>query len=102
MSLIKHNIGPSIKKLRKLKGLTQVQLAKKIKSTASYISSLENGRYPPTLNMLKKISNKLEIPVAFILILGLDEDCFRKKHKTKFKVINQSLQSIIHNIHKED
>jgi transcriptional regulator with XRE-family HTH domain len=102
MSLIKHNIGPSIKKLRKLKGITQVQLAKKIDSDASYISSLENGRHPPTLRMLKKISNKLEVPIAFILILGLDEDCFRKKHKTKFNAINQSLQSIISNIHKEN
>lgn len=100
MSLIKHNVGQSIKRLRKIKGLTQDQLAKKVNSSKSYISSLENERYPPSLDFLKKISNKLEIPVAFILILGLNEDCFRKKHKMKFTMISKTLQTMIENIHK--
>lgn len=98
MALIKHNIGISIKKARNIKGWTQEELANKIKSTKNYISAIENDRFEPSVRILKLISNKLEMPIAFILLLGLNEDCFRKKHKVKFNLIKSTFESMVGNI----
>ena len=98
MSLIKHNIGISIKKARKIKKISQTKLAVKLGVSRHYLSAVENDKRNLSMDLLKNISHKLEIPIAFILLLGLNEDCFRKKHKIKLNVIKTDMESMIENI----
>jgi UDP-N-acetylglucosamine 1-carboxyvinyltransferase len=53
------NIGQSIADLRETKGLTQADLAKKLKTTQSAIARLEAGKQNVSADMLRRISQAL-------------------------------------------
>lgn len=53
-------LGTLIKRRRQELGLTQVELAKRIEKSPSYISSLENGTVAPSLTTLRHIAAALE------------------------------------------
>ncbi|HEY4518607.1 MAG TPA: helix-turn-helix transcriptional regulator [Candidatus Paceibacterota bacterium] len=46
-------------------GLTQKQLAKKLKTKQSAISRFESGRYNPTLEFLRNMANALGADIKF-------------------------------------
>lgn len=50
-----------IKEKRKLKGLTQKQLAFKIERSQNFLSELENGRYEISVSLLCKIGEALDL-----------------------------------------
>ena len=52
----------AVKVVRELRGLSQRQLAEKTKSTAAYVSQIENGR-PAGRAMLSKLSRVLGVPM---------------------------------------
>lgn len=54
-------IGRRIKELRKSKGLSQEELAEKAETSPNYLSRMERGTENPTLDMLIKLSNALEV-----------------------------------------
>ena len=57
------NFGQKLRKLRKQKGLTQQQLARKLGyKTNSYISDVESGHFIPSREKLKKIAKALGVP----------------------------------------
>jgi HTH-type transcriptional regulator, pleiotropic regulator of extracellular virulence genes len=57
-------LGDEVKKLRKLRGLTQKQLAENI-CHQSEISRIEAGSVYPSVYILHGISEKLEVPLAY-------------------------------------
>jgi len=56
-----------IKKLRKQHKLSQAELAEKIGSHTGHISRLENGRYQPSIELLKKMAQALEVTTDYLL-----------------------------------
>jgi transcriptional regulator with XRE-family HTH domain len=63
------NIGPRLKRLRRQRGLTQQQLATKVRVTSVYIAMLEGSakRPParrPSLRMLERLAKALRVTVA--------------------------------------
>lgn len=58
--------GERIKKLRKEKGMTQKELAKKLGFSPSYLGQYENGYRNPKPSTVKKIADALEVPVSKI------------------------------------
>lgn len=58
---VKELIGNRIKELRKKKGLSQEQLSEKAEITPNYLSRVERGTENPTLNMLIRLANALEV-----------------------------------------
>ena len=57
-----------IKKLRQLKGLTQVQLSERAKVTQAYVALLEAGeKRNPSLDTLKRLAKALKVKVAELL-----------------------------------
>jgi len=57
-------LGKRIQKRRKDKGLTQEELAEKIKVSRAYMGFIEQGRNTPSLEVLEKISKVLNIPLS--------------------------------------
>jgi len=54
--------------LREARGLTQRDLAKKAKVTASYVAMIETGvRKNPSLVVLKRLAKALGVPVTALL-----------------------------------
>jgi transcriptional regulator with XRE-family HTH domain len=60
--------GLHIRKLRKERGLSGVELANLCELPRSNISRIEKGRTNPTVYFLKKLSEALEIDVEVILV----------------------------------
>lgn len=61
------SIGSNIKKWRKARGLTQVQLAEKTNLSRSYLADLERDRYNPSVETLTAISIALNISISRIV-----------------------------------
>lgn len=56
-----------IRKLREQRGLTQIQLARKVGVTSAFISSIEGNRAGIPARKVKKIANALRVPVHAIV-----------------------------------
>lgn len=57
-------IGPKIKELRKLRGLTQAQLAEKIQATEGRISNWERGENNPDKEILGPLAEALGVRIS--------------------------------------
>lgn len=57
-------IGSKVKKLRKQKGLTQEQLADKIRVSSTYIGFIEQGQRNPSINTADKIARVLGVKLS--------------------------------------
>ncbi len=53
-----------LKQLRKQRGLTQAQLAKKMGLSHGYLARLEIGMHDPPLSTLAKLAKALKVTVA--------------------------------------
>jgi transcriptional regulator with XRE-family HTH domain len=60
-------LGRHMQKLRKAKGLTQEELAVRIKVTTSWIGQIETGRVVPSLKLLGKIARTLDVQVKDLI-----------------------------------
>lgn len=61
-------VGNNIRRYRKLRHLTQEILAEKLDVSTIYISYLERGSKVPSLELLVKIANVLEVEPAMLLL----------------------------------
>ena len=62
------NIGSRIRKERRIKGLSQSNLAKQLNISPSYLNLIENGRRSITVPLLIKISNKLGLTLKDLTV----------------------------------
>ena len=59
-------IGTVLKASREKAGLTQIELAEKAGVTRAYYADVERGRYTPSLRVLAKLSEILNIDLNFL------------------------------------
>lgn len=60
-------LGDNIRRIRLEKGLTQIELSKKLKVDRSYVSNVEQGKKNPTLTTIEKIANVLGVSTDELL-----------------------------------
>lgn len=73
-------LGARIKELRKSKKYTQDKFAELIGIDAKHLSRVECSRTQPSLNLLNKISQVLEIDILELFKIQHDEvQCFKNK-----------------------
>ena len=102
MSEIQNRLGENIKRIRKLKKLTQFELAEKANVSEDTIKSLEQGRTWCSDKTLTQISDALEIDVVklFIPIDSSFKD--DKENSTQLKTtIKNAFRNYINEILKE-
>jgi len=58
---IKQRIGARTKEIRFKKGMTQQKLSERMEINSKYLSSIERGKENPTLNILIKLAESLEV-----------------------------------------
>lgn len=85
------DIGNGLKKLRKEKGLNQVDFAKKVDVSQTYISDLERNLKNPTVNTMAQIIEPFEISYIDFLTdyAGIEKE---KKTETTFDLLNEENQ----------
>ena len=107
MDAIKQIVGRNIQKYRKIKKLTQEQLAEMINLETISLSRIETGKNYPTSENLSKISKILNVdPYEFFIFeqeltnTQILEEIYNKieclkNDTTKLKMINNIIKSIL-------
>lgn len=67
MAKIQYTIAKNIKFFRNTKGITQEKLAEKAGVSGSYIGYLERGKKSPSLDLLVKIADVLQVDLVHLL-----------------------------------
>jgi len=89
------NIGQSIKKLRKAKGINQVTFAEFVGITQTYLSQIENGHKEPSTYVLNLISEELEIPLPILFWFSVEETDIIPKKKQAFKTLKPAVDALL-------
>jgi len=64
MKTIKVLLGNRIREIRKMKGLTQEQLAELVNIEQKHVSRIELGKSAPTFERLELFSQVLDVPIT--------------------------------------
>lgn len=88
------SIGENIKKTRKKLGLTQKSLAEKANISRSYLADVENNRYNPSIDVLNKIANALELTAQQLLKDDIDEKDDIDKLEEDLQILFNKIQKI--------
>ena len=83
-------IGSKVKSLRKLKNLTQEQLAESINVSWRTISNLETGKVIPKLDLIYGLAKHFDITIDELL----DTRITKNKSVTRIRKENQVIQTI--------
>lgn len=91
-------IGEKIRGIRKSKNLTIVELSEKINVTSGYISQIERDLISPSLSVLTRLSDALEIPLSDLFLEKCGHNVVKitqdERTKVKFGNINVELEFI--------
>ena len=96
-------IGENIKKYRKIRRLTQKQLADKVCISVNSLSRYETGERIPNIYIIHKIANALDVVPAWIIgksvLKGANEEELQQLEETKyFLMIPKKYSNIITNL----
>ena len=61
------DVARTVRTMRRVRSLSQRQLAARMQVPRTYISKIENGKAMPTLSSLERLANALEAPLAQLL-----------------------------------
>lgn len=86
MEAVKILIGARIKSIREAKELTQEALAEKMDINTVYLSNIERGRANPTLNMLIKFTDALEVEMWELFDFG---------HEVNIKELREAMSKLL-------
>jgi len=64
---MEENFGKILRRLRNAKGWSQEDLAARLEISRSHIGRLETGEKQPSLNMLFRLADALEVPATVII-----------------------------------
>lgn len=90
MVKIRLNMGIKIKKLRKSKGLSLLEVSKKVGLSPSLLSQIEHDKVTPSIATLFKIANLLGKKTSFFL------DNNEEEKKVESPVVRKQQRTILH------
>lgn len=93
------NIGATIKRLRKEKGLNQTEFGNMVNITQATLSQIENGQSIPQKSTLDKICEVLGISQELLFLLSVDES---KIPEDKRYLYNAAKDLMLKVFYKED
>lgn len=91
-------VGSAIKTVRKKKGWSQSDLRKKCDLDQSWLSLIETGKKYPTIQMLNKIAECLEVPTVILLWHGITEEDVKPEKLDQYKTLKKSIDAMIETI----
>ena len=86
-------IGKVIKDIRELKGTKQSVFADNCGITKVYLSYVESNKRTPSLDLLQKMFNELDIPLSILTFLSLDGKTV--KYKEEYKDISAIVDKLL-------
>ena len=97
-------IGEKIKFIRTEKGITGKELAEKAEVTPGYISQIERNLISPSLSVLMRIAEVLEIPLVSLFTEEEEEQVtvIRKDKRTKIHTLLEKTACFVEFAHIEE
>ena len=95
------SIGQVIKVVREERGLTQSQFAHELFVTQQALSRWEKGTAEPSIDMIRLISTRFEVPMARLMEMpdnGFCQSCAmpgRSRHRTGWNAKRRLLQLLL-------
>jgi transcriptional regulator with XRE-family HTH domain len=89
------NLGNTIKTLRTSKGIKQGTFAQSINLSQTYLSQIENNRKEPTIQVLKEIGYKLDVPLPIIFFLSMDTNDIPFRRRSIYNLVAPPINSFI-------
>ena len=91
------NIGITIRKIRKRKKLSQKELSRISNISQTYISQIESGEKNPSIAIIEKIGDVLNVPFQIISFLSLDNDIssIPESKQESYKQIEPAVKAMI-------
>ncbi len=96
---MKTNLGETLKKIRKIKKLTQFNIEQKSGVEHCTYVYTESDKNDLRLSTLNRIANGFEIPLGVILWLGIDETSIPKENKHEFLMAKEKVDAIFKNLY---
>ncbi len=99
----KLNIAEKIKTIKKEKHISQAQLVEKVNVHVTHISKIETESYTPSVELLKKIADALEVTTDFLIYdkaesvnpMNLYDTSLYKKMKLIDSMANNDKETIL-------
>jgi len=85
-------LGNSIKKIRKKRGLSQKQLAAKMGISTNALCSIETNQTWPSKATIEKVCDALEVEECYLLLFSMTEASFPDDKKILYRVLCKPLQ----------
>jgi len=60
-------LGDNLKRIRIKKGITQIEIARRLGVDRSFVSNIENGKNNPTLSTITSLAKVLDVPSTELL-----------------------------------
>ncbi|EYT94599.1 helix-turn-helix domain-containing protein [Enterococcus mundtii] len=92
-------IGDTLKKLRMIYGFTAKEMSAELEISPSYLSEIENNKKEPSLDILKKYSNILDIKLSSLLLFS---EQYSDSEKDGEKWIRNKMAKLINSFSKEN
>jgi XRE family transcriptional regulator, regulator of sulfur utilization len=89
------DLGTTIRKIRKQKGLTQKDLATFCSISQTYLCQIEGNAKEPNLATLKIIGEKLNMPLPILFFLSLNSEDVQIEKRKAFEIISPSVNLLI-------
>lgn len=92
------NIGQGIRTLRKNKLMNQENFASSLGITQSYLSLIEKGHRKPSLEVLQKMSDILNIPLSVLFWFGIEREDVEEKKKYAYDILKPTIDNLINEV----
>lgn len=87
--------------LRQQKGIKQKTFAATTGISPTYLSQIETGVKEPATSVLKKIAEKLNVPLPIIFFLSMEKDDVPLKKRKAYETLGLTLKSMINTFFSE-
>lgn len=91
------NIGSTIKQIRKLKGIQQIELAECANLSKSHLSLIENNKREPSMSSINSIADSLNVPLAILIFLA-NKDEITELSSSQIDLISIEILGLLSNI----
>lgn len=87
--------GVTVRDLRKLRGLSQIELAKLAEISVSHLCLLEKGKREPSLSTIETIGAALRVPVGILMFLSASASSVPELTESQFDNLSNGILGLI-------
>jgi transcriptional regulator with XRE-family HTH domain len=93
-----NEIGNTILKMRKTRGISQQDAAEALGITQSYLSLLECGKKTPSISLLERAEYYFKVPMAILMWSSLKENQVSLNKRESFRILKPVIDDMVESL----